>query len=177
MLQKTNIWRVLRIFFRSPTRQHQIRQISREAKLATTSVANYLKKFVAAGLIQQVEGGIYLAYAANRESEDFRIYKKIDMQLLLEESGLLEYIDEECAPKAIFLFGSASRGEDTEASDVDLFIQAKEKDVNLGKFEKQLGRKINIFFEPDFDALSPELKNNILNGLRLRGFLGVRWKK
>ena len=42
------------------------------------------------------------------------------------------------------------------------------------KYDKKgLNRKINIFFEDNFSRLSKELKNNILNGIKLYGYLKV----
>ena len=74
-------------------------------------------------------------------------------------------------PDVIILFGSASKGEDIEESDLDLFIQAPEKKLSLEKYEKLLNRGITLFFEENFSRLSNELKNNILNGIVLRGYI------
>ena len=71
------------------------------------------------------------------------------------------------------LFGSASRGEDTEESDIDLFIQAKQSKIDLSKFGKTLNRKINLLFESDFKTVSPELINNLANGVVLYGYFKV----
>lgn len=67
------------------------------------------------------------------------------------------------------MFGSASKGDDLEESDIDLFVQAPEKKIKLAKYEKLLKRKISLFFEENFSRLSKELKNNILNGNILKG--------
>jgi len=45
--------------------------------------------------------------------------------------------------------------------------------LNLKKYEKELKRRINIFFESNFEKLSNELKNNIINGVILSGYLKV----
>lgn len=76
-------------------------------------------------------------------------------------------------PDAIFLFGSASRGEDKENSDIDIYVKLKSSGINTESFEKQLRRKINILFEENFKELSPELKNNIVNGIKLKGYLDL----
>ena len=76
-------------------------------------------------------------------------------------------------PKKIILFGSSSIGEDIETSDIDIFIQAKEKKLNILKYEKLLNRSITLFFEENFSRLNKELKNNILNGIILRGYIKV----
>lgn len=88
-------------------------------------------------------------------------------------SGLLDYLETEYTPNCIILFGSGSRGEDTEESDIDIFIQAEENELNLQKYEKKLNRKISLLFEPKIDALSKELLNNLINGQVLSGYLKV----
>ena len=46
---------------------------------------------------------------------------------------------------SIVLYGSCARGEDDLQSDIDLLvISRKEEKVELGKFEKQFGRKITL---------------------------------
>ena len=122
-------------------------------------------------LIIKEKKGIYPTYRANRDSEFFKAYKKSDLLLRIYSGGLLDYIYDSCQPDAIVLFGSGSRGEDIENSDIDLFVQSPEKRLNLGKYEKILNRGIALFFEEDFSRLSNELKNNILNGIVLKGYL------
>lgn len=151
----------------------QIRGISRELNLAVTSVSRYLKDLVGEGLVIKGKRGIYMSYWANRDNDRFKFYKMLDTLIVLEESGLTEKIHSECLPDSIILFGSASRGEDVPDSDVDIFVQSKEKNIGIKKYEKALRRKINLFFESDFSGLSTELKNNILNGITLRGYLKV----
>jgi len=91
----------------------------------------------------------------------------------IQESGLMEFLEEEFVPSAVVLFGSASRGEDTENSDIDLLVIAKEKDVNLKKYESALGRKINMIFEDSSKGMPKELLNNVINGIVLYGYLKV----
>ena len=76
-------------------------------------------------------------------------------------------------PKCIILFGSYSRGEDTETSDIDIFVEAKKQRIKIDKFEGVLKRKIEIHFNEDFNNYSKELKNNIINGDALYGYLEV----
>ena len=65
------------------------------------------------------------------------------------------------------------RGEDVEDSDIDLFIECEGKKVDLKSFEKRLSRKINIHFNDNFNIYADELKQNIINGMILFGFLEV----
>ena len=71
----------------------------------------------------------------------------------------------------IILFGSYSKGEDSEKSDIDIaIIGISEKEVNLLEFQKYLERNISLHFYKSFKDIKDEnLKNNILNGIILYG--------
>ena len=90
---------------------------------------------------------------------------------LISVFDLAQSISDSVMPKCVILFGSYQRGEDTEESDIDLFIESRRKEINLSKFEKQLKRKIQLHFNENFTSLSNEMKNNIVNGIVLNGFL------
>jgi len=173
MIEKYSRYRILQEFFDFPRKSFQMREISRNTKLAQPSIMNHLKALLKEGLILREEKGIYPAYVANRDNEFFKEYKKIDLILKMKKIKLINYIYDSCMPNAIILFGSSSKGEDIEESDIDLFIQSPEKKLDLEKYEKILKKKISLFFKEDFSKLSNELKNNILNGIILRGYLKV----
>ncbi|MDO8517623.1 MAG: nucleotidyltransferase domain-containing protein [Nanoarchaeota archaeon] len=150
-----------------------LRQISRKAGIAVTSTKTYLDELLKEGLIIKINEGIYPSFKANRDNNLFKFYKKLNIVERIEVSGLIDYLSDSCLPNSIILFGSASKGEDIKNSDIDLFVQSKEKKLNLEKYEKLLNRKINLFFEPNFFRLNKELKNNILNGIKLKGYIEV----
>lgn len=175
MLQKSSIARTAEVFFGSPTNGHYLADISRKVGIAHTSVKKNLLGLVKLGLVEEkVEqrgGRRFPIYVAKRDENAFRRQKKEYNFASILESGLVEYLEEKLTPKAIVLFGSYRRGEDVEGSDIDIFAECKEEPVNLAKFEKKLGRKIELHFKEDFTAYSKELKNNIINGIVLSGFL------
>jgi predicted nucleotidyltransferase len=178
MLQKDNRYMVLSVFFEDPVPKgigFQLREISRKVKVAPASVKNYLKELEKEGLVKREKHRIYgyPVYYANRESEYFRSLKRADIEAQIVETGLLSCLNDACMPDAIILFGSASRGEDVKDSDIDLFLLCKEKKLDLGRYERQLNRRINVFFSDNFSRLSGELKNNIINGVILKGYLKV----
>lgn len=173
MLHKENRKLILELFFDFPTKRFQLRQISRETKIAVTSVKRYLDRMLKERLVIKENNGIYPYFIANRENDLFKFYKKLSVVERLKVLGILDYLEDNCLPRSIILFGSASLGEDIENGDVDLFVQCKEVKIDLKLFERKLNRKINIFFEDDFSRLSKELKNNILNGIKLYGYVEV----
>lgn len=178
MLKKDNRYIVLRIFFENPIPKgdgFQLREISRKTNLAPKSVKAYLEEFEKEGLIIKKKHRIhdYPVYYANRDYEYFKFLKILDTSKIIIESGLLNYLKDECMPDAIILFGSAALGEDLIDSDIDIFMLCKEKKLDLKKYESKLSRKISIFFSETFGKLSDELKNNIINGIKLYGYLKI----
>ncbi len=173
MLQKENKKKILELFFDFPLKRFQLRQISRKTKIAITSVRKYVYDLIEEGFILKKEGGVYSYFVANRDNELFRFYKMLSIIERLKIIGLISYIEKKCFPDSIILFGSASLGEDIFGSDIDLFVQSKEIKLDLTKFEKKINRKINIFFKEDILKLNKELRNNILNGVKLYGYIDV----
>jgi predicted nucleotidyltransferase len=177
MLQNYSRWLVLKVFFDDPTPEggFQLREIGRKVGLAPTSVKRHLDALAKEGLITKAKHRIYgyPVFTANRDSERFGFYKKIDALVSIRESGLLDYLSDKCMPDAIVLFGSAARGEDLKGSDIDIFLLTGEKKLSLEHYEKTLKRKISLFFGEDFNKLSKELRNNIINGIVLKGYLKV----
>ena len=88
----------------------------------------------------------------------------------MHESGLIDYLWNELFPKAIILYGSHAKGEATENSDIDLFVIGKERKIDLKKFEKILDRRIHLIFESSPENIPKELKNNLVNGIILKGY-------
>ena len=173
MLQRWSTYRTLEQFFDSPRKAFLVRELSRSTKLAQTAVRLHLKALLTDGLIVREKAGPYPAFKASRESPLFKLLKAQNTVLRLLRSGAVERIEKAAYPTCIVLFGSASRGEDIETSDIDLFVQAKRKPVELTPFERALKRKINTLFEPDLRTVSSELRNNLANGAVLSGYLKV----
>lgn len=178
MLQECSIWRVLQVFFDDPDPEGlglSLREISRASQLAHTSVKRHLQTLIDEKLVRtkrkQTGSREYPVYLANRESQRFRRHKAIDTIHRIQESGLLDKLIRETTPDCILLFGTAARGEDTLTSDIDLYLQCTERPLNLSEYESLLQRNIQLHFRPHFDSFPDELKNNIINGTILFGYL------
>ena len=172
MLQKSNI---LEPFFQEPTKQHYLMEISRKAKLAHTSVKKRLKQLMKEGLITEIieQKGKrkFPIYLANINSPEFKEKKKqYNLQKIID-SGIIKYLEEKLTPKSMVLFGSYQRGEDIEGSDIDLFIECKQEKTDLKQHEAKLKRKIQLHFKENFKTYPAELKNNIINGTIIKGYL------
>lgn len=167
-------YRVLKPFFRKPTKKFQLREISRETEVSLPSVKRYVEELEKEEFLERVEEGIYPGYKTN-SNERTRVYKKLETIRMLHESGLVDRIDERTHPNAVVLFGSATRGEDTEKSDLDLLVVAGEKEIELEEYEKEFNRQINIQFVTEEELMeNDDFANSVANGITLKGFLKVR---
>ena len=173
MIQKYSRYSVLQQFFDFSRKAFFIRELSRNTKLSVPSVRIHIKALLVEGLITKDKNGLYPAFRAVRDHPLFKLLKAQNMVLRLYQTGVLTVVEKAVYPSCIVLFGSASRGEDTEESDIDLFVQAKRMNLDLSKFEKALNRKINLLFEPDLKTISQELLNNLANGNVVYGYLKV----
>lgn len=175
MLQICSIWNVAGVFFKEPTKGQGLLEVCRKTNLAHTSVKKHIKRLKQAGIIyehKEKKGSrLYPLYKAKQDTKRFRDYKKLYNFSELIDSGLIDYIKDTLTPKSIVLFGSYQRGEDTEDSDIDLFVEASNREISLSRFEKRLKRKIQLHFKKNFGEYPPDLKNNIINGTLLEGYL------
>lgn len=170
MIQKWSRYRILRQLFDHPRKIFLIRELSRNTNLAQTSVRAHLKQLSQEKLVQKDTAGLYPGFKANI-TDQYKLLKQQDLVRRLFQSGLIHHLEKKIYPACVVLFGSASRGEDTENSDIDLFIQANRTPLNLKKYESELNRKIHVIYEASLKKLSPELLNNIANGVVVYGYL------
>lgn len=173
MLQKYNKYKLLKIFLFAPEESFRLRELSRLVKISPPSVMAYLKEFEKERLIKSYQKDDIPYYSSNMENEDLIFYKRLSVLYELHESGLIEYIWEKIAPEAIILYGSYAKGEFTRQSDIDLFIIGKKIDINLKEFEKKLGKSLHVMFDDDVKKIPKNLKNNLCNGIVLKGYFKV----
>lgn len=170
MLHKNKL-KIMELFFELPTKNFQLREVSRLSGIAVTSARKYLNELAKEGLVRKDNQTPYPSYVGNSVNPLFRVYKQQVIILKIFHSGLIEYLEKETLPRCIIIFGSARKGEYTTKSDIDIFVQSSGKTINLRKYEQILRHKINILFEPELNHLSNELMNNIINGVVLYGFI------
>lgn len=162
-------------FFIYPTVKLRVRQIEREVNIPLPSVIRYTQELKNESILKSTEIANIVVYSADRTSAHFLMKKKVYNLQCLYNSGLINFLKEELSNPLIIVFGSYSRGEDVEASDIDLYIEyPSEKKLHIEKYEKYMQRKIQILFYKNIHAIkNKELANNIINGIVLNGYLEV----
>ncbi len=162
-------------FFVNPLSKLRVRHIERELKLPLPSVIRYCKELENECILKKTVISGITFYSADRASKQYLIKKKLFNIKVLFESGLVDFLISEFHNPTIIVFGSYSKGEDTESSDIDLYIESSlHKKVNFDKHEKILNRNIQIFVHRNIHNIkNKELANNILNGVILNGYVEV----
>ncbi len=166
MVKKITSILIRQLFFDFPSRRFGIREISRFVNVSHPSVMKYIAVLEKEGIIRKVDSG----FSASG-SKQYKLMKKLALIEEMARIDLIKYIEEECMPNVIVLFGSASRGEDDEESDIDLFVESKEKELDLRTFEKKIKRKINVTFGV-MQKLNKDFLESVINGIILFG--GIR---
>ncbi len=168
---------LLEYFIKEPEREFHIRELAKLTKRSPTTVSKYLIKFKKDKILNSKKKFNHLFFKANIENPIFKDLKLFYNIKKLRESGLVDHLIEEFNhPEAIILFGSFRKAEDFPKSDIDmLVITSLKKEINLIKFEKILGHKIQLFLHSNKEIDNMKVKNKELlntwaNGLVLNGF-------
>ena len=171
MITKDNNLKVMEIFFKNPNKSFHIRELARLTGLSTTGIIKKVKKLKKEDLLiskkEKVTEEVRPTF-----NDKFYLIKRVYNIYSLYETQLIGYLKkfyEE--PKAIILFGSYSKGLDTEKSDIDIcVITDKNEQPNLISFEKSLNRKINVI-SLNVDNMKKDFKNSLINGIVLEGYV------
>lgn len=174
-MKRTDIKQTIKeYFFICPTAKLRVREIERTLKLPLPSVIRYCRELEKEDILAIAKTGSVAFYTASR-SETYLLEKKLYNIKRLYESGLVNYMKIELSNPAIVLFGSYAKGEDTEDSDIDLYVETPStKQLDLEKFKKVLTREIQIFQHKSLKEITNlHLANNIINGITLNNYIEV----
>ncbi|MFA4887641.1 MAG: nucleotidyltransferase domain-containing protein [Candidatus Nanoarchaeia archaeon] len=165
---------ILSYFFRNPTNEIHLRELSRKTKISFPWTRTIVLKLIKKELLSERKLGNLILLKANRENSHFRALKRSHNLFSLYEAGLIEKLKEEYHhPEAIILFGSYSRGEDTEQSDIDIAVfTGRNKQVDLSFFGKKLEREIKIIILQR-GVVNKEFLSSLANGIVLEGYLNL----
>lgn len=164
--------RILELLFDFPTKRFHVRELARILKISAPAVSKAIMQLGKKEFIVLKKGFVY-EIQANTLNQQFRNMKRVCNLRRIYQSGLFNFLAENFPLNTIILFGSYSKGEDTEKSDIDIAIDSKEKYIKLEEYEKVLNKKINIEFI-NFDKISDELKDSIINGIVLNGYVSLK---
>ena len=165
-----NIINSLMPFFEDCYRRINVREYSRLRKSSPPTASKILFELNKEGLLLIEKDRNYIFYYANKNNKIFVNLSRIYWNLRLD--NLVDFLNKNLTNPTIILFGSLSKSETKEDSDIDLCVMGHKKELNLKNFEDNLKRKIQLFFFSSIeDIKNKELANNIINGYILNGRL------
>lgn len=164
MVLKNQKWdKIAELFFEHPNRKFSVREIAKTTGIPASSVQRYLERLRKEGFITAENMPVLNSY--------FKFIKAFFLIKRLLEVGAVDYLEEKFNASAIIVFGSARKGEYDRDSDIDIFVEStRNPDIDLSKFEKKLGHRIQLFVKNGIKDLPPNLFNNVINGIKLRGY-------
>ncbi len=170
MIEKSTIEQVFGTFMENPSKVFHLRELSRLVKFSMPTIVSTTDSLAKEKLLVKTKGKVLTTVKANRENINFIRCKRLHNLESVYLSGIVDYISSSYNhPRLVILFGSYSRGEDIERSDIDIAVITNKKlDLDLAKFEKYLGRTITMH-EINVEDLSSEFKANLTNGVVLEG--------
>lgn len=163
---------ILRLLFIKAGMTINARGIARILEVSQPAVSKALPLLEKEGFIkvEKDKESKRLSIELNRDKHDTIWLKRADNLKQIYDSGLVQFLYDNFPGAVVILFGSYAFGEDTIKSDIDLaIIGAKEKALDLNKFQKMLERAITINYYSSFKKIEEHLLNNILNGITLKG--------
>lgn len=165
------IEKITELVFKSPEKWMHIREMARLLKVSPNSIRNNIAKLRKTGIVQEQKEGAMVKYRANLEDVSYKREKMLHNLRSVYSSGVADFLYDFYSPKAIVLFGSYSRGEDTSTSDIDIgVLTSNKRRPDLRIFEKKLSRKIQLSLFTKKEV-SKEFFNNLVNGIVLKGFI------
>lgn len=191
-----NYYKVLEELEESPK---HMREISRNIELSHTQIGKILNYFFELGILDKKQIGKTIIYEIKRNNLSlnyFIICKKLKLINLIQKNKKLKIILEELFSSidplvknidCLILFGSYSKGYQTQKSDIDLFFISNESEKiiknKIEEIENSFGGEINFkilskeLFEKEIEH---PLTIEVLKGIPLINsefFYKLKWQK
>jgi len=176
--------KVLNWFFSFPDIETGLNDLSAELKISKTTAKKIIEVLEKESfLIKKVYGKTWRITCNKSHIYNFTRKVAFNLSMVLEAyaGGLREHIRSVVGnAKAVILFGSYRKGDDTEKSDVDIAVEiAGNEDIKIIRlgviplfgFRPDVPVNLHVFSR---DKIDTNLFSNMANGIVLEGFLEVR---
>jgi predicted nucleotidyltransferase len=165
--------KIIRLLADYPEREFYSQEIANKVKGSKASASGLLKVLVQQRVVSKRIKGRMKFYQINSKSPEL---KRLRINLALERVSLLLPKLKKLSQK-IILFGSASRGEQTSNSDIDLFILSRNKDEVRESLNKMsAGSRLKAIIKTpgewsELEITEPEFYQEIRNGITLYDYV------
>lgn len=141
--------KVLELFFNS-SKHWRFEEIRKQVDITRPQLSRWLKVFQNQGIIKRVKKrGNMPYYVHDFHNPKFDIRKKLYAARMFAQSGLLDNLASLPKAKVVVLFGSFSRSDWYNDSDIDVFIYGSDDEFEQGKYELKLHRDIQVHLARD----------------------------
>ena len=162
----------LKPFFEDCYRRINVREYSRLMKVSPPTASKILFGLNKEGLLIIERNRNYIFFYASKDNKIFVDLSHIYWRIKLND--LADFLDKTLTNPTIILFGSLSKAEAREDSDMDIAIFSHKKSLDLANYEKKLKRKLQLFWFNSIKYVeNKELANSIINGYVLRGRIKI----
>ena len=165
--------KIIKLLADYPEKEFYAQEIAQKLKFSKASASGILKSLAKREVVFKKVKGHMKFYQINPKNPEF---KKFRINLVLEKlNHILPQLSK--ISKKIILFGSASRGEQTFNSDIDLFILADNKNeiqAALRKINKKLSIKPIIKTVGEWSEMEikePEFYREVISGITLYDYV------
>lgn len=167
--------KIKELFYNHPTKHWHFEQLMKDASLTRGPTNEWIKKLLKDNLVLRIKPkGKMPYYIANYEHPHYQNSKRLYALEKLHESGLLDHLASLEKAKVVILFGSFSRWDWYENSDIDIFVYGDIDEIYVGKFLPKLKREIQFFTGKnghDLEKMGSALLQNIIKGITIKGTL------
>ncbi len=165
--------KILELFFEYPSNYWHFEEILKKTGLSRDKANKWLKRMMNEGIVKRVkEKGKMPYYIGDYENPSYKNRKRLYALTQFYESGFLDHLQTLKEAKTVILFGSMTRSDWYNESDIDLFIYGKCDDLDLYRFQSKLKRDIQLFCantKKELEKMGPALLKNILRGNFIKG--------
>ena len=128
MFERYKDWKLLRIFLNNPDHSFYTKEISRNTRIGSGTVNNFLKNIYKDNILnREIVGNVHL-YNLNDESEIVKQMKILNTIINFKKNKLTEeFLKNDNTIISIILYGSHADGEYDSKSDIDLIILVNKK--------------------------------------------------
>jgi len=173
--------KVITWFFSHPDQEISLTDLVQNVRISKTTANMIVRKLIKEGFLKLEELGRIWRISCNHEHK-YNSSRKVAYNLeSIYRSGIVEHVLSKIDnPKAIILFGSYRKGDDTEKSDIDIAVETlddEEVNITTTGIIPELGYRKNIkvnILKFSRNKIDVNLFANIANGIVLYGFLEVR---
>lgn len=164
--------KVVWLFMSQPTKHWHFNEIIKKGRISKPQALYWLDQLKKQHIIKHIKPkNRHPYFIADWESSSYHNYKKIFGLSELRKSGLLDHLLSLEKAKVVYLFGSFSRSDWYEDSDIDIFIFGEASDFEQGKFEVKLNKEIQLHIAKNKKELRKinKMLPYILEGERIKG--------